>query len=360
MNYFFIGAIVVLFLLVFLMIYMYKKTYVIKDLKKIKNKYYRTITRILLILLPYILFGFVNGVVIVFHTAIFLGISDIINHFIKSKKKRHIVSYVAVGVTIAYLIMGFFLNQHVFETVYNIETDKNIGVDNFKIVQISDAHAGTSFDGKKFKKIVSNINSKVDSDIVVITGDLVDDNTSYEDMALTCEALSLLTPKYGTYFVYGNHDKGYYGRNFTAKDLEKELLKNNVKILEDEIVYITSNIVLIGRKDRQDSTRLDIEELTNGIDKSKYIIDLNHQPNDYDNESKANIDLVLSGHSHGGQIFPLGPISKLIKANNEYDGLHKRGNTSFIVNSGISGWEVRFKTGTKSEYAVINIRGNNE
>ena len=91
-----------------------------------------------------------------------------------------------------------------------------------------------------------------------------------------------------------------------------------------------------------------------------YIIDLNHQPNDYTNEEKSGVDLVLSGHSHGGQIIPLGIIGKLIKENEEYYGLHKRGNTTFIVNSGMSNWAMSFKTGTKSEYSVITIRSTYE
>ena len=90
------------------------------------------------------------------------------------------------------------------------------------------------------------------------------------------------------------------------------------------------------------------------------MIDLNHQPNDYSNEKESQVDLVLSGHTHGGQVFPLGQIGKIAKIHDEFYGMHKRDNTTFIVNSGISNWEVYFKTLTKSEYTVINIRGNNE
>ena len=355
--YYLVGAIIILFLLIFIFIYLFNKTKKIKFLDKIKNKYLRIIIRILLLLIPFLI-GFVNGVVVILHLAIFMIIFDIINIICK-KKYSNLFDCLAIVVTVIYLGIGLYQNFHIYETIYDIETKKDIGEDNFRIIQISDSHVGTTFDGNGFKKIIGEINTK-NPDIVVITGDLVDDSTSHEDMVLTCEALKLVESKYGVYFVYGNHDKGYYNTNFTKEELENNLLINNVNILEDEIVEITDNIILIGRQDKSVIKRASIKDLTYGIDESKYIIDLNHQPNAYDNESKSNVDLVLSGHSHGGQLFPLGPISKWINANDEYKGMHVINNTTFIVNTGISDWELLFKTFTKSEYVTINIRGKHE
>ena len=98
---------------------------------------------------------------------------------------------------------------------------------------------------------------KLNPDIVVITGDFIDDDTSYNDFIVGCEALGLLNTKYGVYFVYGNHDKGYFNnRSYNDSDLRRELNKNNVIILEDEKVSITDDIILIGRQDHQVSNRL--------------------------------------------------------------------------------------------------------
>ena len=68
------------------------------------------------------------------------------------------------------------------------------------------------------------------------------------------------------------------------------------------------------------------------------------------------MDLVLSGHTHGGQMIPVNPVGVWMGANDKTYGLEQRGNTNFIVTSGISCWEVKFKTGCKSEYVVIDIR----
>jgi len=86
------------------------------------------------------------------------------------------------------------------------------------------------------------------------------------------------------------------------------------------------------------------------------MIVLNHQPNDYDNESEVGVDLVLSGHTHGGQFFPLGPLGVLFGFNDAYYGSEEIENTTFIVNSGIGDWAIQFKTGTISEYGIIDIK----
>ena len=107
--------------------------------------------------------------------------------------------------------------------------------------------------------------------------------------------------------------------------------------------------------DKSNQNRKSITDLVKNLNPEKYLISINHQPNDYDNETN-NVDLVLSGHSHGGQMFPLAYLGKLTKANDEFYGLHMRGNTNFIVTSGISGWAADFKTGTKSEYVIVEIK----
>ena len=172
-----------------------------------------------------------------------------------------------------------------------------------------------------------------------------------------------LQTTYGVYFVFGNHDKGYYGalrRGFGAAELIAELEKNGVKVLRDETVLIGDTLYLVGRKDysverEQRGNRQSMAELTAGLDKSKFILVADHQPTDYANQEKAEVDLVFSGHTHGGQLFPFNQVGKWIGANDMIYGHEKRGKTNFIVTSGISDWAIKFKTGTKSEYTVIRL-----
>ncbi len=353
--------VLILTIILFLIYYLCKSVYKLKIFNKINNKFFRTIITIIVLSLLFIFFDLVNVFVIYFHLILFLLIYNFGFYFInKNRSKKKSISHdkifiIALITTIIYLSIGAYLNYHVWETNYKIYTDKEIN--NLRIVQISDSHMGTSFSGKDFEKYIDRIN-KLKPDLVVITGDFIDDDTSKKDMIDGCNALGKINSTYGTYLVFGNHDLGYYSREYSSDEFINNLIKNNVVVLQDEVRLINDEFYIIGRKDKRYSGRKTIDDLVKDLDSNKYMIDLNHQPNDYENESKANIDLVLSGHTHGGQLIPLGPVGRLIKANDATKGLTKIKNTNFIINTGISGWAVLFKTGTKSEYVVIDIIHN--
>ena len=99
--------------------------------------------------------------------------------------------------------------------------------------------------------------------------------------------------------------------------------------------------------------------LTQDLDDSKFSIVMDHQPADYEAQAASGVDLVVSGHTHGGQLFPLMNIENLIGlgGDDKVYGYEKRGNTNFIVTSGISDWAIKFKTGCRSEYVLIDIQG---
>ena len=225
-----------------------------------------------------------------------------------------------------------------------------------KIAMFADAHIGTTFNSKGFEKHLQKIQLQK-PDMIIVVGDFVDDDTTRPDMIKSVEALGKIKTTKGIYFVFGNHDKGYYGakhRDFSAQDLIEILNQNGIKVLRDETVLIDDTFYLIGRKDKSQG-RQSMDELTANLDKSKYILVLDHQPNDYENQIRVGADLVLSGHTHGGQLFPFNYVSEYLKINDKTYGYERRGRTDFIVTSGISDWALRFKTGTKSEYVIIDL-----
>lgn len=312
-----------------------------------------------LIILIFALFDLINTVIIVLHLIVFWALFDLIVLLLRKLAHREFKYYwpggAAVLLAAVYLGAGWYLAHHVSETRYELTTEKDIGMDTMRIVQISDSHVGNTFDGEGFVRQIERIQS-THPDLVVITGDYVDDDTTKEDMEVSCAALGQLQTTYGVYFVFGNHDKGYFRyREFSADDLRNELEKNNVRILEDETVMIGEQILLIGRQDRSVRERKSASELMEGIDPGKYTIFLNHQPNDFDAEAKAGVDLVLCGHTHGGQMFPVGLIGTATGLDDKSYGLEVREHTSFIVNSGISCWGLQFKTAAPSEYVIIDI-----
>lgn len=315
------------------------------------------------VLIFFFFFKTVAATIFVLHLMVFWLLCDLISFLIRKIRrqdfKRYYAGACAIIITVAYLAVGWYNCHHVYQTKYEVKTEKSIGEQGLRVVQISDSHLGSTFDGKGFGEYVEEI-QKTNPDVVVITGDYVDDDTSRADMAAGCRALGELDTTYGIYFVFGNHDKGYFNqRDFTEETLRQELENNHVRILEDESILIDNRFYIVGRQDRSVAGRADTKSLTKTLDTSKYMIVLDHQPHDFAEQTEAEVDLVLAGHTHGGQMFPIGITGVL---SGEYDrayGIEKRKNTTFIVSSGISDWAIPFKTATFSEYVVIDVVDGN-
>ncbi|MBR6102036.1 MAG: metallophosphoesterase [Ruminococcus sp.] len=314
------------------------------------------------ICLPLLIKNLYAFVIALIHLCLIWALCDLIGFIIrkvrkKEKRESYITGYIAVGITVCYLTVGWFFAHHVFRTEYTLKTAKELGADSLRIVAIADSHLGMTLDGDDFAEQCRRINEEK-PDAVVVVGDFVDDESEREDMIKAAEALGSIETTYGVFWVYGNHDRGYYRhRNFEAAELTETLEKNGVKVLTDTAVPLGDNICLIGRLDKSFGERKSASELMQGIDSSKYVIMLDHQPNDYDAEATAGADLVISGHTHGGHIFPAGAIGLITKSNDRIYGTETRGETTFLVTSGISGWGIPFKTFAISEYVVIDIAG---
>lgn len=309
--------------------------------------------------------GTINMAIAILHLMAVWLICDGVGKLAERKRgSRFSVYYAgifALGITAVYLACGWYLANHVWRTVYELGTDKQVGA--LRIVQFADSHVGNTFDGEGFLELVEAMQEE-QPDVVVITGDYVDDDTSREDMVAACQALGTLRTTYGVYYVFGNHDKGYYApeyRGYNGNDLIAELEKNNVQVLQDQVVPLGDGFYLIGRKDRSEdqrgTPRAAMEELTAGLDPNRYSIVLDHQPSDFDAQAAAGVDLVLCGHTHGGQLFPFHRMGQWTGIDDRSYGLERRSATNFIVTSGISDWAIQFKTGCKSEYVVVDISG---
>ena len=123
------------------------------------------------------------------------------------KRKIYYAGVTAIIITIVYMSWGWYQAHNVWQKDYTIHTDKAVG--SIKLALIADSHTGTTFDGEGFAEHVKAIQAQ-NPDAVLIAGDFVDDDTSLIDMKKCCEALGTLDTKYGVYYVFGNHDKGYY------------------------------------------------------------------------------------------------------------------------------------------------------
>lgn len=304
------------------------------------------------------LFNVTTMMIVMLYLAVSFVVCGVIAFIVRKVSGRRcsydLTGCCAIVLTVICLGAGWYCAHHVFQTDYTVNTHKEIEKD-VRVVEIADSHLGVTLDGAGFARQLERIQS-LRPDMLVIVGDFVDDDSSFEDMKEACRALGCFNAPMGIYYVFGNHDRGYSNyRDFDTSALIKELKDNGVVILEDEYVPVGNSFYMVGRKDRSDRSRESADELLKGLDGDRYIIVLDHQPNDQRSEGAAGADLVLSGHTHGGHIFPAGQIGMLLHANDQLYGMRKEGDTTFIVTSGLSGWAIPFKTGTFSEFVVIDI-----
>ncbi len=319
------------------------------------------------LVLPFLAINVYTPVIVLFHLFVIWLLSDLIGLLVRKLggegQRPYIAGYVAIALTIVVMSVGWYNAHHISRTYYKEQTDKAV-IEPVRAVLIADSHLGITMDGEKFAKEMQRIQAEA-PDMVFMVGDFVDDDSTKEDMLTACKALGGLKTTYGVYFVYGNHDNGYYRyRDFTSAELRAALTENGVTILEDAAVELPCNVTVVGRLDRSFPGRNNALALTKELDHSKFIIMLDHQPNDTFNETASLADMVLSGHTHGGHIFPAGQVGLLMHANDMIYGskvqiaLSAPGaehRTRFIVTSGLSGWAIPFKTGCRSEYVVIDI-----
>lgn len=303
----------------------------------------------------------VPAAVAFFHLIAFWLACDGIGHLLKKKLKKELPVYLpgicALLINAVYLTIAWYLCTFPVASNYIVETDKLQQGESFRVVMFSDSHIGCTWGGDKLAEYIHEM-GELNPDILVIVGDYIDDSSKKEEILKATAAFKDVETTCGIYYVFGNHDKGYYGRrDFTGDDLVKALTDAGVEVLEDEVIRLTDDITLVGRQDASNKKRAGIAEITKDITKEEFMIILDHQPTDQKNEIAAGADLVLSGHTHGGQLLPINYLGEIVGLNDQTLGKRYTEGTSTIVSSGISCWAIPFKTGCRSDYSVIDIVG---
>ena len=247
---------------------------------------------------------------------------------------------------------------------YEIVSDRiPQGFDGFRIVQVSDLHNAEFGEGnsKLFELL-----SRTDPDIIVLTGDLIDSrNTDIEiALAFAREAMKIAP----VYFVSGNHE----ARVIEYEDLKIGLAEAGVIVLENQKVEITregESITLMGIDDpsfqesylfgdAESVARQAIDDLQNESD--GYTILLSHRPELFDLYAETEMDLVFSGHAHGGQ-FRLPFVGGLVAPNQgffpKYDaGQFNEENTTMIVSRGVGNSIIPIRFNNRPEIVLVTLR----
>jgi hypothetical protein len=303
----------------------------------------------------YFMFSLPIGVLfLLFCTAVIYDVSRLFLSFAPISPSRRIffkksldISSLAIATTLTLRSLyeaRFVKLEHVNVKIKNLKKS-------YKIVQLSDIHIGGLIDEIFIKDIVQRVNS-LNPDIVVITGDLVDVNIIHTGNTL--HELTKLKSKFGTYFIVGNHEY------FHGVQIIIERVKSlGIKVLENENVYIGeegNGFNLAGVYDvlgyRVKTHMPDLNKALKGKRESPTVL-LAHQPK-YIEEVTGGVDLMLSGHTHGGQLYP---FKFLVSLQQPYiSGLHQHSeNLQIYVNKGTGFWGPPMRLGASSEITEIVI-----
>lgn len=311
------------------------------------------------------------GAVIILHFFVFSilmdGIYFICRGKFRKKKARKIWGFLHASGVIPLLVIcliagyGYFNINDIRRTEYRIETEKQLSRD-LKILQISDLHMGTTMDIGKLKDCCDKM-QREKPDLIALTGDIFDENTSRQEMEAAAKVLGDIEAEYGTYYVFGNHDYNAYTGTpvYSPEELCSILESSGIVVLKDQVYTVNDELTVIGRTDASVGSmvspkgRTGIEELCREIDGNTFVLLLDHQPTELRENAEAGVDLQLSDHTHAGQIWPTGQVGELIGFTELNYGWKEIGGLQVIVSSGIGGWGYPIRTGGHSEYVVVTV-----
>jgi len=226
-------------------------------------------------------------------------------------------------------------------------------LDQLNIVAISDVHLGTIVGRSRFDAIVKEINS-MDPDVVLLPGDIVDEDLRPVIRQNLGEALRNLRSRFGVFGITGNHE--YIGG---VDEACAYLLEHNVRMLRDESIKLADSFFLVGREDRSKGMRpigpkrKELSDLMATVDRNYPAILMDHQPFGLSEAADQRLDLQISGHTHYGQLWPVNYFVKRI-----YElpwGYKMIAGTHFYVSDGVGTWGPPVRIGNRPEIMHIHL-----
>lgn len=291
-----------------------------------------------------------------------IDIFRLLNHFLSifpaflthnPQKITHLVTL--GGLLLVFLIVFFGYVNTLFLRVrtFPIEIKKSAGeLKELNLVMVSDVHLGTVIRSGRLEKIVDKINN-LQPDIVLLPGDIVDEDVNSVAEQNMARILQKLKTKYGVFAASGNHE--YFGGVEAAVSYMSQA---GITVLQDSVVKVADAFYVAGRKDlmseRMGDSRKSLDWILREVDKSRPIILMDHQPYHLEVPRQNGVDLQLSGHTHHGQLFPFNYITRMI-----YDlswGYAKIENTQYYVSCGVGTWGPPIKTNSYPEIVLLNLK----
>lgn len=293
--------------------------------------------------------------------------------------RRHLRGLTNTGLVIMVFILSV-ITVSSFYTRFNFKTeevtikvkDLNKDLDGLKIVQLSDMHLTSFYHHKKTLQSVMDKVNQLKPDLLINTGDFI--SFGWREFERDDTILSKAKSRYGNYAILGNHDAGTYDPDFTQADRENNILiLNNLikasgyQVLNNEFKKLrigSATVALIGVTTEGRHPHIihgDLNKAIAGLDSVDFKILLTHDPNHWAEavEGKTNIELTLSGHTHGMQ---MGIITKKFRWSPakyfypHWNGLFSTVNQFHYVNRGLGVLAIPFRIWMPPEITVITIK----
>lgn len=279
------------------------------------------------------------------------------------KKKRKPLLITLFVLLIVFCVWVYWGNISIQTTVIGISSEKiPKSFHGFTIAQVSDLH-NAEF-GTQQSRLLHAIKD-VSPDFIAVTGDLID--SSHTDVAKAMEFINGAAEIAPVYYITGNHEA--WSEQYA--ELKQQLLEAGVVILDDggtTIKYNGSSIQLFGLSDPdftatgesyKSAAMIDTKLKAMLHENDEYTILLSHRPEFFDAYAANKIDLVLSGHAHGGQV-RLPFIGGLVAPNQGFfpkytEGVHKKGLTNMVVSRGLGNSIIPVRINNRPELIVITL-----
>jgi uncharacterized protein len=290
--------------------------------------------------------NFVKGLSVIFST--WLGVSF---NFLWTFGIYDLINLI---IPLPFEILGFVIVFAVFVltfySIYNATTFsiRTIKVESeklkksLKIVQLSDLHVGATHRKDFLDKIIEIVN-EINPNFVVLTGDLLDGVHHYKGDEFNC----LRKINCPVFFVLGNHEQ------FLDMDKVYSLLeKTNMTFLRNRSI-VHEGIQIIGIDDTANKNVFLKNFKRIVVDNNKFTLLLYHRPNVFNEVAKEDVDLMLSGHTHAGQLFPLNVLMAIIDG--PVEGIHKKNDSILYISNGTGWWGPPMRLGSRNEITIIEL-----
>lgn len=326
----------------------------------------------------WLMMNFAGAVSAILFPRVIFDILHFTGKLIRLHRNTHIRSLSNAGIFIWIIIFALVTGGSIHGK-FNFKTENisvnvkglNKDLDGFRIVQISDVHQTTFF---RHKKTLRNLMLKINSynpDLVINSGDFVE--IGYNEFGRNDTIFNIAKGRYGNYAILGNHDIGTYYPGITEEGIDTNIARisklitaSGYHLLRDENVILKIGGARLGiagtvtRGSYPNITHGDLGKAIAGLDSADFRILISHDPNHWESDisNKTNIDLTLSGHTHGMQMgiltknFRWSPSKYFYK---NWNGLYTNGKQFLYVNRGLGVIRLPFRIFMPPEITVITL-----